>query len=57
MDSFEPFGKAVMMLSRQNFHLSKMQVTFYTDKDEVEKQMETAKEIFKARDARTKDSR
>jgi acetyl-CoA decarbonylase/synthase complex subunit beta len=32
-------------------------VTFYTDQAEVEKQMITAKEIFKARDARTKDLR
>jgi acetyl-CoA decarbonylase/synthase, CODH/ACS complex subunit beta len=34
-----------------------MQVTFYTEKAEVEKQMVIAKEIFKARDLRTKDLR
>ncbi|AKB73908.1 CO dehydrogenase/acetyl-CoA synthase subunit beta, acetyl-CoA synthase [Methanosarcina lacustris Z-7289] len=56
MDSFEPFGKAVMMLFKTELpFIEKMQVTFYTEKAEVEKQMELAKEIFKARDARTKD--
>lgn len=56
MDSFEPFGKAVMMLFKTELpFIEKMQVTFYTDKAEVEKQLEEAKEIFKARDARTKD--
>ena len=56
MDSFEPFGKAVMMLFKTELpFIEKMQVTFYTDKEEVEKQMVEAKEIFKARDARTKD--
>jgi acetyl-CoA decarbonylase/synthase complex subunit beta len=58
MDSFEPFGKAVMMLFKTELpFIEKMQVTFYTDKAEVEKQLEAAKEIFKARDARTKDLR
>ncbi|KKG40403.1 acetyl-CoA decarbonylase/synthase complex subunit beta [Methanosarcina mazei] len=58
MDSFEPFGKAVMMLFKTELpFIEKMQVTFYTDQAEVEKQMVTAKEIFKARDARTKDLR
>lgn len=56
MDSFEPFGKAVMMLFKTELpFIEKMQVTFYTDQAEVEKQLEEAKEIFKARDARTKD--
>jgi len=56
MDSFEPFGKAVMMLFKTELpFIEKMQVTFYTDQTEVEKQLEAAKEIFKARDARTKD--
>jgi acetyl-CoA decarbonylase/synthase complex subunit beta len=56
MDSFEPFGKAVMMLFKTELpFIEKMQVTFYTDQAEVEKQMVEAKEIFKARDARTKD--
>ena len=56
MDSFEPFGKAVMMLFKTELpFIEKMQVTFYTEKAEVEKQMEIAKEIFKARDLRTKD--
>ena len=56
MDSFEPFGKAVMMLFKTELpFIEKMQVTFYTDEAEVNKQMEIAKEIFKARDARTKD--
>jgi len=58
MDSFEPFGKAVMMLFKTELpFIEKMQVTFYTDKEEVEKKMVEAKEIFKARDARTKDLR
>ncbi|WP_410509032.1 CO dehydrogenase/CO-methylating acetyl-CoA synthase complex subunit beta [Methanosarcina hadiensis] len=56
MDSFEPFGKAVMMLFKTELpFIEKMQVTFYTEQAEVEKQMVEAKEIFKARDARTKD--
>lgn len=56
MDSFEPFGKAVMMLFKTELpFIEKMQVTFYTDQAEVEKQMAEAMEIFKARDARTKD--
>src|SRR5665811_385204 len=56
MDSFEPFGRAVMMLFKTELpFIEKMQVTFYTEKAEVEKQMEIAKEIFKARDLRTKD--
>lgn len=56
MDSFEPFGKAVMMLFKTELpFIEKMQVTFYTDQAEVEKQLAEAKEIFKARDARTKD--
>ena len=55
MDSFEPFGKAVMMLFKTELpFIEKMQVTFYTDKAEVEKQLEIAKEIFKARDAQDK---
>ncbi|PAV12518.1 acetyl-CoA decarbonylase/synthase complex subunit beta, partial [Methanosarcina spelaei] len=58
MDSFEPFGQAVMMLFKTELpFIEKMQVTFYTDQAEVEKQMVAAKEIFKARDARTKDLR
>ncbi|AYK14421.1 MAG: CO dehydrogenase/CO-methylating acetyl-CoA synthase complex subunit beta [Methanosarcina flavescens] len=56
LDSLEPFGKAVMMLFKTELpFIEKMQVTFYTDQAEVEKQMTEAKEIFKARDARTKD--
>jgi acetyl-CoA decarbonylase/synthase, CODH/ACS complex subunit beta len=58
MDSFEPFGKAVMMLFKTELpFIEKMQVTFYTEEAEVKKQLEAAKEIFKARDLRTKDLR
>jgi len=56
MDSFEPFGRAVMMLFKTELpFIEKMQVTFYTDEAEVQKQIDEAMGIFKARDARTKD--
>jgi len=56
MDSFDSFGKAVMMLFKTELpFIEKMQVTFYTDQAEVEKKLEEAKEIFKTRDARTKN--
>ncbi|MDI9396110.1 MAG: CO dehydrogenase/CO-methylating acetyl-CoA synthase complex subunit beta [Euryarchaeota archaeon] len=56
LDSLEPFGKAVMMLFKTELpFIEKMQVTFYTDEEEVKKQMDEAMEIFRARDARTKD--
>ena len=45
----------MMLFKTELPFIEKMQVTFYTDQAEVEKQLEAAKEIFKARDARTKD--
>jgi acetyl-CoA decarbonylase/synthase, CODH/ACS complex subunit beta len=55
MDSLEPLGKAVMMLLKTELpFIEKMQVTFYTDQAKVEKQLDEAMAIFKARDARTK---
>lgn len=56
MDSLDSFGKAVMMLFKTELpFIEKMQVTFYTDKAEVENKLVEAKEIFKTRDARTKN--
>ena len=44
-----------MMLFKTELPFIEKMVTFYTDQAEVEKQMAEAMEIFKARDARTKD--
>ena len=45
----------MMLFKTELPFIEKMQVTFYTDQAEVEKKLEEAKEIFKTRDARTKN--
>ncbi|MFY1112284.1 MAG: CO dehydrogenase/CO-methylating acetyl-CoA synthase complex subunit beta, partial [Methanosarcinaceae archaeon] len=56
IDSLEAFGQAVMMLFKTELpFIEKMQATFYTEEAAVKEQLDAATEIFKARDARTKD--
>lgn len=55
MDSFEHVAKAVMMLFKNELpFIEKVEATYITDMAEVEKQIENARAVYKARDERTR---
>lgn len=55
MNSFEHIAKAVMMLFKNELpFIEKVEATYITDMAEVEKQVENARAVYKARDERTR---
>jgi acetyl-CoA decarbonylase/synthase complex subunit beta len=56
MTSFESVAKAIMMLFKNELpFIEKVEATYITDKAEIEKRMEEAKVVYKARDDRTRN--
>ncbi|MCQ6963124.1 CO dehydrogenase/CO-methylating acetyl-CoA synthase complex subunit beta [Methanolobus chelungpuianus] len=55
MNSFEQIAKAVMMLFKNELpFIEKVEATYITDMAEVEKQVDNARAVYKARDERTR---
>jgi acetyl-CoA decarbonylase/synthase complex subunit beta len=55
MNSFEQIAKAVMMLFKNELpFIEKVEATYITDMEEVEKQVDNARDVYKARDERTR---
>ncbi|WP_407356611.1 CO dehydrogenase/CO-methylating acetyl-CoA synthase complex subunit beta [Methanolobus sp. WCC5] len=56
MTSFEPVAKAIMMLFKNELpFIEKVEAIYITDMDEIEKEVGNAREVYKARDERTRD--
>ncbi|MDK2891702.1 CO dehydrogenase/CO-methylating acetyl-CoA synthase complex subunit beta [Methanohalophilus sp.] len=56
MTSFESIAKAIMMLFKNELpFIEKVEAIYITDKDEIEKRLDEAKEIYKSRDDRTRN--
>jgi acetyl-CoA decarbonylase/synthase complex subunit beta len=56
LDSFESIAKAAIMLFKNELpFIEKVEATYITDLDEVEKELAKAIEIYSARDERTRD--
>ncbi|TGC07479.1 CO dehydrogenase/CO-methylating acetyl-CoA synthase complex subunit beta [Methanolobus halotolerans] len=56
MTSFEAVAKAIMMLFKNELpFIEKVEAIYITDMDEIEKEIENAKAVYKSRDERTRD--
>lgn len=56
LNSFEQIAKATMMLFKNELpFIEKIEATYITDPEEVEKQLAEAIKVYEARDARTRD--
>ncbi len=55
LNSFEHIAKAVMMLFKNELpFIEKVEAIYITDMDEIEKEIENTREVYKARDERTR---
>ncbi len=56
LTSFEPIARAIMMLFKNELpFIEKVEAVYITDEAEIQKEMDTVKSIYKARDDRTRD--
>ncbi|MBP2029814.1 acetyl-CoA decarbonylase/synthase complex subunit beta [Methanohalophilus levihalophilus] len=56
MTSFESVAKAIMMLFKNELpFIEKVEAIYITDKEEIEKRLDEAKEVYKSRDDRTRN--
>lgn len=56
MTSFESVAQAIMMLFKNELpFIEAVEAIYITDMDEIEKEIENAREVYKARDDRTRD--
>ncbi len=56
LTSFESVAKAIMMLFKNELpFIEKVEAIYITDMDEIEKEIDNAREVYKARDDRTRD--